>query len=266
MPALHQVNRRIHRIGISGRQAANDHLAVEEPLEIRLNNQPVNVTMRTPGHDDELAAGFLFAEGIVRSRRDLAGLSPHPRNRQGNVINVLLADEPSDLSRIRRSFTGTSSCGLCGRETIAALRRRLPRVRAKLRVDGAVLRRLPERLRSAQPVFGVTGGLHAAGLFDLRGRLLVAREDVGRHNAVDKVLGWGFLNERLPYDRRILLVSGRASFEIVQKALVARVPVLCAVSAPSSLAVELAASAGMTLIGFLRDGSMNVYTGVRRVK
>ncbi len=248
------------------RLALKDRLAVEEPLELRINNQPLSLTLRTPGHDAELAVGFLFAEGIIRSATDIASLAPSPRNRDGNVLNTTLSDGVTcDWSKLKRHFTTTSSCGLCGRESISAVRRRLPRVDAKVRVSARFLHSLPGKLRAAQSVFEATGGLHGAGLFDLRGRLLVAREDIGRHNAVDKVVGWGVLNGRLPFARHILLVSGRASFEIVQKALAARVPVLCAVSAPSSLAVELAQSAGMTLVGFLRDGSLNVYTGTRRV-
>lgn len=266
MSNAHQISRRILKLNAHRRQAVEDLLAVEEPLEIRIHNQPLSLTMRTPGHDAELAAGFLFAEGVIKSAVDIAQLAPSPRNRDGNVLNVILADGVAcDWSKLKRHFTTTSSCGLCGRESIAVVRKRLPRVRAQVKVPACLLHALPQKLRAAQAVFEATGGLHGAGLFDLRGRLLVGREDIGRHNAVDKLLGWGVLNSKLPFDRRILLVSGRASFEIVQKALAARIPVLCAVSAPSSLAVELAQSAGMTLIGFLRDGSMNVYCGTRRV-
>lgn len=266
MPAAAHITRRILRLIGKEKAATMDVLAVEEPLEIRIHNQPLSITMRTPGHDAELAAGFLFAEDIIRSAADLTKFAPSPRNPDGNILNVLLADHVAcDWSKLKRHFTTTSSCGLCGRESIAAVRRRLPRVRAKIQVAASLLHGLPQKLRAAQAVFEATGGLHGAGLFDLRGRLLVAREDIGRHNAVDKVIGWGLLNSKLPFDRRILLVSGRASFEIVQKALAARIPILCAVSAPSSLAVELAQSAGMTLVGFLRDGSMNVYCGPRRV-
>jgi FdhD protein len=266
MPNAHQISRQIIKLSTDARQTVDDVLAVEEPLEIRIHNQPLNLTMRTPGHDAELAAGFLFAEGVIKSVADIAKLAPSPRNRDGNVLNVMLADGVAcDWSKLKRHFTTTSSCGLCGRESIAAVRKRLPRVRAQVKVPARLLHALPQKLRAAQAVFEATGGLHGAGLFDLRGRLLVAREDIGRHNAVDKLLGWGVLNNQLPFDRRILLVSGRASFELVQKALAARVSILCAVSAPSSLAVELAQSAGMTLIGFLRDGTMNVYCGARRV-
>jgi FdhD protein len=267
MPQPNVTSRRILRLTEGVRANPLDQLAVEEPLELRINNQPLSITMRTPGHDAELAAGFLFAEGIIRSAADITQLAPFPRNRDGNVLNVTLADNVAcDWSKLKRHFTTTSSCGLCGRESIAAVRRQLPRVRSQVRLAATALLRLPDRLRAAQAAFSATGGLHGAGLFDLRGRLLVAREDIGRHNAVDKVIGWGLLNGRLPYERHVLLVSGRASFEIIQKALAARVPILCAVSAPSSLAVELAQSAGMTLVGFLRDNSMNVYCGPRRVR
>lgn len=259
--------RRIHRFENGGRLTLPDAVAVEEPLEIRINNRPLTVTMRTPGEDSELASGFLFAEGIIRSAKDIAAIEPHPRNRHGNVLNILTTGDTSiDWARLKAHFATTSSCGLCGRESVAAIRRRVPRIRSDVRVDARVLGRLPGKLRSAQDVFTATGGLHAAGLFDLRGRLLVLREDIGRHNAVDKVLGWGVLHGRLPFERRILVVSGRASFEIVQKALAARVPVLGAISAASSLAIDLAAAGGMTLIGFLREGSMNLYSGSRRVK
>lgn len=266
MPPNSQISRTVLRLTAGQRSSATDVLAVEEPLEIRIHNQPLSLTMRTPGHDAELTAGFLFAEGVIKSAADIARLAPSHRNRDGNVLNVILADGVAcDWAKLKRHFTTTSSCGLCGRESIATLRKQLPRVRATVKVPASRLHALPQKLRAAQAVFEATGGLHGAGLFDLRSRLHVAREDIGRHNAVDKVLGWGLLNGQLPFDRRILLVSGRASFEIVQKALAARIPILCAVSAPSSLAVELAQSAGMTLVGFLRDGSMNVYCGPRRV-
>ena len=267
MTPVNHVSQRIIRLRSGDQSTAIDTLAVEEPLEIRINNQPLSITMRTPGHDVELAAGFLFAEGILRSPADLEGIETYPRNQKGNVLNVILADQVAcDWSKLKRHFTTTSSCGLCGRESIAAVRRRLPRVRSKVRVKPSSLLALPTKLRAAQAGFDATGGLHAAGLFDLRGRLLVAREDIGRHNAVDKLLGWGLLNDKLPFERHILLVSGRASFEIIQKALAGRVPIVCAVSAPSSLAVELARSSGLTLVGFLRDGSMNIYSRPKRVK
>lgn len=266
MTGANEKSHRVIRLNSDGKSKIIDRLAVEEPLEIRINDQPLSITMRTPGHDGELAAGFLFAEGIIRGSADIAKIGPHPRNREGNILNIWLAENSDvDWSKLKRHFTTTSSCGLCGRESIAAIRRRLPRVRSKVRVSNSILQSLPRKLRGAQAIFEATGGLHAAGLFDAHGRLLVAREDIGRHNAMDKVLGWGLQNGKLPFDRHIVLVSGRASFEIVQKALAARVPILCAVSAPSSLAVELAQSAAMTLVGFLRDGSMNIYCGPSRV-
>lgn len=266
MPDKASTPRRIIRLNSGGRSSCTDQLAAEEPLEIRLNNQPLSITMRTPGHDAELAAGFLLAEGIVGKAADIARIRPYPRNHEGNVIDVVLAEDMAvDWSRLKRQFATTSSCGLCGRESVAAVRRRLPQVKSSERISANVIDSLPAKLRAAQAVFAETGGLHAAGLFDLRGRLLVAREDVGRHNAVDKVIGWGLQNGRLPFRRHILLVSGRASFEIVQKALAAGLAFVGAVSAPSSLAVDLANSAGITLVGFLRKGSMNVYTRPRRI-
>jgi FdhD protein len=244
-----------------------DELAVEEPLEIRVDNQPVSVTMRTPGHDDELAAGFLLGEGLITRREEVLKIAHHPRNNAKNVVGIFLApDAPLDLKRLTRHFFVSSSCGLCGKASIAAVRRRFPAVKPKISVTAALLVQLPEKLRAQQQTFALTGGLHAAGLFDLAGRLIVAREDVGRHNAVDKVLGHALLNGWLPLDRHILFVSGRVSFEIVQKALAARVGVVAAVSAPTNLAVAFAQANGQTLIGFVREGRLNVYTHAKRVK
>jgi FdhD protein len=262
-----------------------DLLAAEEPLEIRVNDRPLAVTMRTPGDDIDLAAGFLAGEGLVRSASDItsiricreghdhhAGASQNgARSRRadpGNVAEVTLAaDAGIDDGQVRRNFLTTSACGVCGKASIEAIR-----VRARYdvaadqtRVDPRVLARLPGRLHDAQQVFARTGGLHAAGAFGADGTLLALREDVGRHNAVDKVVGWALREARLPLAGCILLVSGRASFELVQKALVAGMPIVAAVSAPSSLAAELADEAGMTLVGFLRGGSMNVYTGASRI-
>ncbi len=246
---------------------ANDELAAEEPLEIQVNTRPVCVTMRTPGHDEELAAGFLLTEGIIHARRDVLRLAPYPRNADGNVINVFLAARVRvDFARLTRHVFASSSCGLCGKASIAAVRQQFPAVRSRVSVAAETLLGLPGKLQAAQATFARTGGLHAAALFDLRGRLLVLREDVGRHNAVDKVLGWAWRRGSLPLDRRLLVVSGRASFEIMQKALAARVPVVAAVSAPSSLAVDFARASGQTLIGFLRGERMNVYAGARRVR
>jgi FdhD protein len=243
-----------------------DELAAEEPLEIRIDNQPVSVTMRTPGHDDELAAGFLLGEGLVRQRGDILKIAPHPRNPE-NVVGVFLAPGAAvDLSGLARHFYASSSCGLCGKASIAAVRRQFPTVKSRVSLPASVLLQLPAQLRARQETFARTGGLHAAGLFDLTGKLLVAREDVGRHNAVDKVLGHALLNGLLPLDRHLLFVSGRVSFEIMQKALAARIPVVAAVSAPTSLAVEFARANGQTLAGFVRGDRLNIYAHARRVR
>jgi formate dehydrogenase accessory protein FdhD len=259
--------RRVLRVSVpdgSGPDPRADLLAVEEPLEIRVGGEPLSVTMRTPGDDIDLAAGFLASEGVISSPTDLSQI----KMCDGNVADVTLApgiSGPGD--RLRRQFVATSACGVCGRESIDAIR-----VRARydvsadpVRISPATLAGLPDRLRAAQRLFASTGGLHAAGLFTAEGRLLALREDVGRHNAVDKVVGWALRGGRLPLAGCVLLVSGRASFELTQKALVAGLPVLAAVSAPSSLAAELAAESGMTLVGFLRGSSMNVYAGAGRL-
>jgi FdhD protein len=240
-------------------------LAVEEPLEIRIGGRPLAVTMRTPGDDVDLVAGFLFTEGVVAGRDDIAEI----RKCDDNVADVRLdpgVTLAADL--LRRNFLTTSACGLCGKESIDAVRTRalFDVTGDQLSVDPAALARLPDRLREAQRVFERTGGLHAAAVFCADGTMLALREDVGRHNAVDKVIGWALREARLPLRGCVLLVSGRASFELAQKALMAGIPVLAAVSAPSSLAVELADEAGLTLVGFLRGGSMNAYTGVQRLK
>ena len=244
-----------------------DHLACEEPLEIRVDTRPVSVTMRTPGHDAELAAGFLLSEGLIRSRRDIARVRPNPRNADGNVVDVLLAPEIAvDFASLTRHVFASSSCGLCGKATIRAVHQHFRPVKSNLTIPARTLLELPGRLREAQADFARTGGLHAAGLFDVLGKLLVAREDVGRHNAVDKVLGFALLHDWLPLDRHLLLVSGRASFEIMQKALAGRLAMVAAVSAPSTLAVDFARRSGQTLIGFLREGRMNLYSRPRRVR
>jgi FdhD protein len=239
-----------------------DLLAVEEPLEIRVNGGPLTVTMRTPGDDIDLAAGFLATEGMVARAADIAGI----RMCDVNVADVSLASGVAPPLR-RRNFLTTSACGVCGKDSIDAVRVRLAYDLSvdAVRVGPGVLAGLPRTLRKAQRVFDSTGGLHAAGLFRADGTLLVLREDVGRHNAVDKIVGWALQAGRLPLAGCLLLVSGRASFELVQKAAVAGIPVLAAVSAPSSLAVELAEEAGLTLVGFLRGPSMNVYAGAWRV-
>ncbi|HVT67830.1 MAG TPA: formate dehydrogenase accessory sulfurtransferase FdhD [Trebonia sp.] len=257
--------------------ARADLLAGEEPLGIRVDGTALTMTMRTPGDDVELAAGFLVGEAIVRGRDDIAGMkvcdgttcghSGHTEGEIGNIVDIALAPGVEVTSGAQRSFMTTSACGVCGKTSVDDICV-LPQ--APLSADTTVfapqvLASLPGRLREAQRVFSATGGLHAAGLFTASGDLLVAREDVGRHNAVDKLVGWAVLQDKLPLAGCALLVSGRASFELVQKAVLAGVPLLAAVSAPSSLAADLAQEAGLTLVGFLRGQSMNVYTGAHRV-
>jgi FdhD protein len=249
---------------------APDHLAVEEPLEIRLGGMAFTVTMRTPGHDEDLVAGLLHAEGVIL---DADGIDVIARYRgaagdvdRGNVINVILkGDLRVARERLRRSLIASSACGVCGKVTIEALRTAGAPVRSDATVAPALFPRLAASLGAAQATFRRTGGLHAAALFDLDGRLLVLREDVGRHNAVDKVVGHMLRAGNLSLDERILMVSGRASFEIMQKAWTARVPIVAAVSAPSSMAVQMAIAADITLVGFLRPGGFNVYAAAHRV-
>ena len=246
-----------------------DALAREEPLEIRVRGQSVAVTMRTPGHDEELAAGFLLTEGLVTRRADIIEIAHCQQGEAaqlGNTLNVFLA--PSvvvDFEQLTRHVFASSSCGLCGKATIESVHQHFPPVSSSVRIAPETMLQLPAKLAAQQATFDQTGGLHAAALFTATGELLVLREDVGRHNAVDKVLGWSFLNGPFPPTDHILLVSGRASFEIMQKALAARVPVVAAVSAPSSLAVEFAQRSGQTLVGFLRGAGMNVYAGEERL-
>jgi FdhD protein len=240
----------------AGDEAA-DAVAVEEPLEIRIGGEPVAVTMRTPGHDEELALGFCLTEGLEPVAARL------PDDLAANTVDV---DAPGfDADRLRRSFYTSSSCGVCGKGAIEAVTVAAPRVESDLRVRSAVVASLPERLRQAQHAFAATGGLHATGLFSAEGDLLCVREDVGRHNAMDKVVGWAFLQQLLPLDGRVLCVSGRLSFELVQKAAVAGCPILVAVGAPSSLAIELAEDRGLTLCGFVREGRSTVYTEPWRI-
>lgn len=239
-----------------------DAIAAEEPLEIRIAGVPLTVTMRTPGHDLELAAGFLLTEGIIQSLDQIADLRMlTPENgAKSNVVEVELKDTDFNAGDLQRNFFAASSCGVCGKASINAIRvRGLQQPDGAFRIDPEVLCRLPETLRSQQAVFSQTGGLHAAALFDEAGRLIVVREDIGRHNAVDKIAGWALLENRLPLSRHVLLVSGRGGFEIVQKALAAGIPVLASVSAPSSLAVKLARELGLTLIGFLRGRRFVIY-------
>jgi len=249
-------------------QRRTDVLAVEEPLEIRVRGRSIAVTMRTPGHDRELATGFLFTERVIRERKHLLDIrrckaSPEPQN----SLDVFLRSSVEvDFTRLTRHVFASSSCGLCGRASIDAVKQQFPPVTSALTVSSRTLLQLPARMKRAQATFAKTGGLHAAAIFDAKGKLIAVREDIGRHNAVDKVIGWGFLEDKLPFDSHILLVSGRASFEILQKSLAARIPVLCAVSAPSSLAVRFASESGQTLVGFLRDKTMNVYSCPERIR
>ncbi|GAA2271715.1 formate dehydrogenase accessory sulfurtransferase FdhD [Actinomadura luteofluorescens] len=263
------VRRPVLRLSASGPPVRRpDTLAAEEPLEIRVAGKPLTITMRTPGHDFDLVAGFLAAEGVVGRAGEIAAMRYCADTEEQNTLDVLLSPgvPPPDDS-MTRAFTTTSACGVCGKSSIEALRADRPYEVAAdpVRLTPAVLAAMPGRLREAQRVFDRTGGLHAAGLFDAEGELLAVREDVGRHNAVDKVVGWALREERLPLTGTVLMVSGRASFELTQKAMTAGVPVLAAVSAPSSLAVDLAEDAGMTLVGFLRGETMNVYAGAERI-
>ncbi|HYZ53105.1 MAG TPA: formate dehydrogenase accessory sulfurtransferase FdhD [Streptosporangiaceae bacterium] len=293
--------RRVLRISVHGPSAHRaDMLAVEEPLEIRIGGTPLTVTMRTPGDDIDLAAGFLFCEGLLNPSVDLRQIRMCDENVADVTLEVAagrpaevpaapaapaprLPRRPQDIgwpqedtqvlldtqvaAQARRNFLTTSACGVCGKESIDAIRvkSRYDVAADPAQVSPGVLASLPDRLRDAQKVFASTGGLHAAGLFTADGTLLALREDVGRHNAVDKIVGWALRDGRLPLSGHVLLVSGRASFELVQKAYMAGIPVLAAVSAPSSLAVGLAEEAGMTLVGFLRGESMNAYTGAHRL-
>ncbi|HSV12868.1 MAG TPA: formate dehydrogenase accessory sulfurtransferase FdhD [Tepidisphaeraceae bacterium] len=244
-----------------------DELAAEEPLEIRVRGRAISVTMRTPGDDSDLAAGFLLTEGLIRHASDILNIQACERNEFSNVINVLLApDVAVDFDRLTRHVFASSSCGLCGKVTVEAVRGQFPPVQGDFAINAGVILKLPEIMRRTQATFDRTGGLHAAAVFDERGELIVLREDVGRHNAVDKVIGHCLRSDRLPLDRHVLLVSGRSSFEIMQKALAAGVAIVAAVSAPSSLAVEFARESGQTLIGFLREGRMNVYANPQRVR
>ena len=235
-----------------------DDLAVEEPLEIRVDGDPIAVTMRTPGHDEELAIGFLRSEGIPAVAAEPTG------DLAANTVDVRV-EGIFDAKRLRRSFYTSSSCGVCGKGALEAVAVEAPRVESDLRVPAEVVSALPDRLREAQPTFAATGGLHATGLFDADGVLVCVREDVGRHNAMDKVIGRAFLDGLLPLSDHVLCVSGRLSFELVQKAAVAGCPVLVAVGAPSTLAVELARDRGITLCGFVRGGRLNVYSEPRRI-
>jgi FdhD protein len=281
VPALGGIRRfDIDRVTADDRNAVDDAVAIEEPLEIRLAysqpdgrraEQSISVTMRTPGDDGELAAGFLFTEGIVRAADDIASIGPcGPPASNGliNVVRVELAENVAvDLNRLERHFYTSSSCGVCGKSSLeaVAVQGRYDIHSVDMRVSAEVLGRLPDALRAQQVTFEATGGLHASGLFDARGAVLLAREDVGRHNALDKLVGHALLEDMLPLSGCGVVVSGRASFELLQKAMMAGVPVLAAVGAPSSLAIELAREFGMTLVGFLKPGQFNVYARPDRV-
>lgn len=262
----------IARVAGPRAERARDVAAVEEPLEIRLNGASFAVIMRTPGADRELTAGFLLSERIIGSSDDV-GVIRHCVDPAGeasaNVVDVVLdgsaAGRVEEVLAGRRALTASSACGVCGRRTIDDLITAVERIPASWRVLPRLIDALPGALRSAQTAFAETGGLHAAGLFDRDGRLLDSAEDIGRHNAVDKVIGAQLLADRFPLDDRLLFVSGRAGYEIVQKALVARIPIVASVSAPSSLAIELARDGGMTLLGFVRDGTFNIYAGAERI-
>jgi FdhD protein len=249
----------IHKVlGDDSVSPAQDLLAVEEPLQIVVNSRDLSITMRTPGHDRELAAGFLFTEGILTARADVVAIES-----KENSVALTLADGVE--VGLARNFYTTSSCGVCGKASIEALHAAGCAMLPQVTVAREVIHSLPEKLRSAQAVFDHTGGLHGAALFDTAGNLEMVREDVGRHNAVDKLIGAAFLDQRLPLSHRILMLSGRASFELVQKAAMAGIPVVAAVGAPSSLAVETARRFGMTLLGFVRDGRFNIYNGANQL-
>jgi FdhD protein len=239
-------------------EAEPDEIAVEEPLEIRVGGRPIAVTMRTPGHDEELALGFLISEGISPGRASI------PADLAQNTVDVEV--ENFDFERLSRNFYTSSSCGVCGKGALEAVAVEAPRVESELFMSAELVAELPERLREAQPTFAATGGLHATGLFSAEGELLAVREDVGRHNAMDKVVGWAFGAGLLPLGDKLLCVSGRLSFELVQKAAVAGCPVVVAVGAPSTLAVDLARDRGITLCGFVRGGRVNVYSEPQRIR
>lgn len=253
----------IRRKGDGELEYLPDDLTIEEPLEIRVGRKPIATTMRTPGHDEELVAGFLLSEGIVRAREQIASVSAGGDNRVGVELIDGMKLEPNSTKRFG---TISSSCGLCGKTSIGEIRQNFPPVRSNdIRIDIETLLSLSKTLGEAQTDFARTGGIHAAGIFNMDGGLKIAREDIGRHNAVDKAIGRALLDELLPLDKHLLLVSGRASFEIMQKALAAGIPIVAAVSAPSSFAVELARESNQTLIGFLRPPTFNIYTHIERV-
>ncbi|MGI9088667.1 MAG: formate dehydrogenase accessory sulfurtransferase FdhD [Chthoniobacterales bacterium] len=243
-----------------------DHLAAEAPLEIRIEGQSVAVVMRTPGHDRELAAGFLVTENLVRSPNDIFEITRCGRDEEDSIINVILRDPAAfEPAKLTRNVFSSSSCGVCSKATIAAVQLSFPPIDDDSRITTELLVRLPAVLRAAQETFHLTGGLHACALFDLAGILQSVREDVGRHNALDKLIGRALLANDLPLRAQVLLLSGRASFEMMQKALAAGIPIVAAISAPTSLAVEFARESNQTLVGFLRAETLNVYAGEERI-
>jgi FdhD protein len=265
--SIRGVDHRVTRWQNGSSTERRDELAIEEPLEIRVRGRAISITMRTPGNDDELAAGFLFTEGVVHRRADILRIEPCAKNEFGNTIDVLLVpDVVVDFARLTRHVFASSSCGICGKATIDSILHDISPIESNIAIDASLIAQLPATMHTQQQTFHRTGGLHAAALFDLDGKLIVLREDVGRHNAVDKVIGYALMRDLVPLDRYVLLVSGRASFEIMQKSLAARIPIIAAVSAPSSLAVEFANRSGQTLVGFVRDGRMNIYTNPQRVR
>ncbi len=254
---------RLHADGAARREP--DEVAAEAPLELRVEGQSVAVLMRTPGHDRELAAGFLLTENLLRDPRDLFEITQCGETGD-QVVNVTLRNPAAfDPAKLTRNVFSSSSCGICSKATIAAVQQSFPAIADGCHVSAETLFRLPDALRAAQETFARTGGLHACALFDLDGNLEVAREDVGRHNALDKIIGRAFLEGALPLRGRVLLLSGRVSFEMMQKALAAGIPIVAAISAPTSLAVEFATESGQTLVGFLRGQTMNVYAGAERI-
>jgi FdhD protein len=259
----------VTRVSTAGVENSPDVLAREEPLEIRVNGQSIAVTMRTPGNDEELAAGFLWTERLIADPAMLLSVGHCPGKTEEERDNIVLAYVSGAVDLLeagwQRNFSATSSCGICGKASIDAVRQAAEPIRSEIRITSEMLHRLPTALRAAQDTFDRTGALHAAGLFSPAGDLILLREDVGRHNAVDKMIGAALFRKMLPLEDHVVLVSGRAGFEIVQKCLLASVPIVAAVGAPSSLAVELAADSGITLVGFLRENSMNVYTGAERI-
>ena len=283
MRQANQIKRKIWSIRSEGEfyksETRLDSIAIEEPLEIRLKSgnevRTVAITMRTPGHDYELTTGFLLSEGILRHRQDFSdmryclGQSDTVTQEYNQLMITLRNGDLSKLPQLERHFFTNSACGVCGRTMIEDLQHRaepLPNdVASTLAISSNTIRSLPVSLRSSQKIFDRTGGLHAAALFSANGEVLTVREDIGRHNALDKLLGWGLLNDQLPFNNHILLVSGRASFELLQKCAVAKIPIFCAISAPSSLAVSLAQQFGITLIGFLRNERYNIYTYPERI-